>query len=166
MQDAGWEFGAEMYTHSRTARLQRADVEAECYRAQRWLRDNGFGDEPAFVTYPYGSHDKAVLDVAGQYYALGRTVIGNLNRVSVTDPMHLAGHGVYSETVDETKRLVDRADAHNQLLVLNFHGFDEYAWKEMRSEDVREVLDYLDESGLQVQTYSEFWEDLRDLHGV
>lgn len=172
MQKLGWEFGSETQTHSHTSQLSAEEIRTELEGSKRWLLENGFTKGAEFLTYPYSDHSGDVIDIASDYYTIGRSVadgfIGDgLNRATLTNPLHVVGHSVYSSNISEIKDFVDLAVKHNQTLVLNFHGFGEYAWKEMTSSDFREVLRYIHEKGpgsLQVTTYSNWWENLDQLH--
>ncbi|ELY38787.1 Polysaccharide deacetylase domain-containing protein [Halalkalicoccus jeotgali B3] len=170
LQRQGWEFGSEMKTHSQTADLSEEEVREEVRDSKQWLVENEFiGNVPA-ITYPYGSHDETVLDITAGYYGMGRIVDDTLNRATLTNPLHISGHSVYSDNISRTKELIDLAVKHNQTAVLNFHGLDEYGWQpggEMSSSDFREVLEYLYNKGpssIPTVSYSNWWNNLDQLH--
>lgn len=172
MQEQGWEFGSETRTHAHTSQLSREEIRAELEGSKRWLVENGFIADAAFLTYPYSDHNQDVVDIAADYYAMGRSVadgfIGDgLNRATLTNPLHLVGHSVYSSNVSEIKSLIDLAVKYNQTAVLNFHGFNEHAWKDMITDDFREVLQYIHAKGpgnIQVISYSNWWNNLDYFH--
>lgn len=172
MQKLGWEFGSETQTHAHTSQLSVEEVRTELEGSKRWLLENGFTKGAEFLTYPYSDHSSEVVDIASDYYAIGRSVadgfIGDgLNRASLTNPLHVVGHSVYSSNISEIKSLIDTTVRYNQTVVLNFHGFGEYAWKEMSSSDFREILQYIHEKGpgsLQVVSYSNWWNNLDQFH--
>lgn len=172
MQEFGWEFGSETQTHAHTSQLSTEEVRTELEGSKRWLLENGFTRGAEFLTYPYSDHSGEVLDIAAGYYTIGRSVadgfIGDgLNRASLTNPLHVVGHSVYSDNISEIKSFIDLAVKYNQIAVLNFHGFGEYAWKEMNSSDFRDVLRYIHEKGpgsLQVVSYSNWWNNLDQFH--
>lgn len=170
LQKRGWEFGSEMKTHSHTADLSEEAVREEVVDSKRWLVENGFVEHVPVITYPYGSHDETVLDTTAGYYAMGRIVNDTLNRATLTNPLHISGHSVYSDTISRTKELIDLAVKYNQTAVLNFHGLDEYAWQpdgEMSSSEFREVLQYLSNKGpdtIPAVSYSDWWANLDQLH--
>lgn len=172
MQELGWEFGSETQTHAHLSQLSKEEVRTELEGSKRWLLENGFTKGAEFLTYPYSDHSGEVVDIASDYYTIGRSVadgfIGDgLNRASLTNPLHVVGHSVYSSNISEIKSFIDLAVKYNQTAVLNFHGFGEYAWKEMSSSDFREVLQYLYDKGpgaIQVTSYSNWWNKLDHFH--
>lgn len=132
--------------------------------------ENGFATDVPVITYPYRSHDERVLDATADHYAMSRIVDDTLNRATLTNPLHVSGHSVYSDNISRTKELIDLAATYDQTIVLNFHGLDEYAWQpdgDMSSEEFREVLQYLSNKGsdaIPVVSYSDWWADLDRLH--
>lgn len=170
LQNRGWEFGSEMKTHSFTADLPAEEVHEEVMDSKQWLVENGFATDVPVITYPYGSHDATVLDATAGYYAMGRIVDDTLNRTTLTNPLHISGHSVYSDNISRTKELIDLAVKYDQTAVLNFHGLDEYAWQpdgDMSSDEFREILRYLYEKGpdaIPVVSYSNWWARLDQLH--
>lgn len=172
MQASGWEFGSETRTHAHTSQLSTDEIRTELEDSKRWLLENGFTAGAEFLTYPYSDHSGEVLDIASDYYTIGRTVadgfVGDgLNRATMTNPLHVVGHSVYSSTISDVKSLIDLATKHGQTIVLNFHGFEEHAWKAMSTGEFREVLRYVrgrESDGLRVVSYSDWWDDLDRFH--
>lgn len=172
MQQYGWEFGSETQTHSHTSQLSPEEIRTELEGSKRWLLEHGFDRGAEFLTYPYSDHSEEVVNIASDYYAMARSVadsfIGDgLNRATLTNPLHIVGHSVYSSNISEAKSFIDLAVKYNQTIVLNFHGFNEYAWKEMHPDEFREVVEYLHSKGtdgLQVVSYSDWWDNLSSFH--
>lgn len=172
MQELGWEFGSETQTHSHTSQLSPEEARTELEGSKRWLLKHGFDRGAEFLTYPYSDHSGEVVDIASDYYAMARSVadsfIGDgLNRATLTNPLHIVGHSVYSSNISDVKSFIDLAVKYNQTIVLNFHGFNQYAWKEMHPDEFREVAQYLHSKGpdgLQVVSYSNWWSNLDSFH--
>lgn len=172
MQELGWEFGSETQTHAHSSQLSSEELRTELEGSKRWLLENGFVRGAEFLTYPYSDHSGEVVDTASDYYAMARSVADSfmgdgLNRATLTNPLHIVGHSVYSSNISEAKSFVDLAVKYNQTVVLNFHGFNQYAWKEMHPDEFREVIQHIHNKGpdsLQVVSFSDWWDNLGSFH--
>lgn len=125
-------------------------------RKKRWLLANGF-EGSDFVVYPGNNFDATSLEVTGRYFLMGgMNQAGDVNTTGVNgfDPLVLPRTIGYD--LDISKTVVDRAAAHRNCGILNFHHFD--TDNTMNEDAYAKLLDHIVETdGVEAITFSDLW---------
>lgn len=158
MIDDGWEIGGHTPSHERLEN-HSADEQRDLFETNvEQLREMGLLDsdqEPHFRT-AYGNYDAGTLDVVLEEFGTCISGAGSAAGCSfnVTDPRMIGYRS--GEDLEKTKRLIDRAAEHRQLLGLTFHmnNID----RDHLAALAEHVRDYEERGDLDVLTMREFYE--------
>ncbi|MFU8866939.1 polysaccharide deacetylase family protein [Natronococcus sp.] len=116
-----------------------------------------------YIVFPHNDFDQRVLDIASNYYYAGgfnQAGSPNLTGVHGFDPLVLPrtiGHDL-----DIAMQCVDAAAQHNQCTILNFHQFE--LDNTMDLDDYEELLEYINESDVEVIDFDDLWTMRRNGH--
>ncbi|ELY99708.1 polysaccharide deacetylase [Natrialba chahannaoensis JCM 10990] len=132
------------------------EIETRVRGDKHWFIQNGF-EGANYIVYPHNSYDKTSLEYFTDYhYCGGFNQSGNVNLTTVYGFDPLALPRTIGHDLDISKRCVDRAEAHNQCTILNFHAFDQD--NTMDEDDYEELLEHIDQADVEVIDFDDLWE--------
>lgn len=159
MRDAGWDISAHAERSDGLAEMDPEDAREALESDYEYLNNRGFADGARFHTVPYHNANQEVVDIARDYYEMNSYFGGTTNAVPFTDPMHLSRVDMHD--VDGFTSMIDMAAEHNQLAIGLAHGvvpedeIDDDPLADMTTEQLEELLDYIEESDVQLVTASD-----------
>lgn len=157
MRDAGW----DVSSHPEEAFQDLDDPEQTrtgIQEAYEYLDNRGFPDGARSMFVPYHRTNEETVEITREYHDLSAYFGGTPSNVPFTDPMHLSRVDMHD--MDGFTNLIDMAAQHNQLAIGLAHGVvpeDEIgddSLADMTTEQLDELLDYIEESDVQVVTPS------------
>ncbi|MCH7662221.1 MAG: hypothetical protein IH933_17180, partial [Euryarchaeota archaeon] len=107
-----------------------------------------------------------VVEIAREYYELNSYFGGTTNAIPFTDPLHLSRVDMHD--LDAFTEMIDFAAEHNQLAIGLAHGvvpedeIDDDPLADMTTEQLEELLDYIEESEIQLVTASDLLDTDQD----
>lgn len=158
MRDAGWDVSSHPeagFDDLDDPEATRASIED----AYEYLDNRGFPDGARSMFVPYHRTNEEVVEITREYHDLSAYFGGTTSNVPFADPMHLSRVDMHD--LDGFTSLVDMAAEHNQLAIGLAHGVvpeDEIGddpLADMTTEQLNELLDYIEESDVQVVTASD-----------
>lgn len=159
MRDAGWDVSSHpegtAFTELEDPDAIRADIES----AHDYLDNRGFPDGARSMFVPYHNTNEEVVEITREYHELSSYFGGTPNAVPFTDPMHLSRVDMHD--LEGFTEMIDIAAEHNQLAIGLAHGvvpegeIDDDPLADMTIEELEELLDYIEESDVQVVTASD-----------
>lgn len=159
MRDAGWDISShpegDAFIELEDREAIRQDVEA----AHEYLDNRGFPDGARHLFVPYHNTNEEVQEIVREYHEVSSYFGGSPNAVPFTDPIHLSRVDMHD--LDGFTSLIDMAERHNQLAIGLAHGVvsedevGEDPLADMTIEQLEELLDYIEESDVQVVTPSD-----------
>ncbi|WP_245998418.1 polysaccharide deacetylase family protein [Halalkalicoccus subterraneus] len=127
--------------------------------AYEYLDNRGFPDGARSMFVPYHRTNEEVVEITREYHDLSAYFGGTPSNVPFTDPMHLSRLDMHD--IEGFTSLIDMAAQHNQLAIGLAHGVvpeDEIGddpLADMTTQQLEELLDYIEESDVQVVTGSD-----------
>lgn len=159
MRDAGWDISShpegEAFTELEDTDAIRQDIEA----AHDYLDNRGFPNGVRHMFVPYHNTNEEVVEITREYHELSSYFGGSLNAVPFTDLMHLSRVNMFD--LDAFTSMIDIAAEYNQLAIGLAHGvvpedeLDDDPLADMTIEQLERLLDYVEESDVQLVTASE-----------
>ncbi|GAB7020447.1 polysaccharide deacetylase family protein [Halostagnicola bangensis] len=138
------------------------DLEARLGGDKNWFIEHGF-EGANYIVYPHNSFDQTSLEYITDYhYCGGFNQAGNVNTTGVYGFDPLALPRTIGHDLDIATRCIDLVEEHNQCSILNFHTFE--ADNTMDEDDYEELLEYIDDSDVEVITFDELWEMRTSVH--
>ena len=167
MRDAGWDISSHpegtAFSELEDPDAIRQDIEA----AHEYLDNRGFADGARHMFVPYHNTNEEVVEITREYHELSSYFGGSPNAVPFTDPMHLSRVNMFD--LDAFTAMIDVAAEYNQLAIGLAHGvvpedeLDDDPLADMTIEQLEELLDYIEESDVQLVTASELVDNQDDL---
>lgn len=159
MRDAGWDVSSHpegtAFTELEDPEAIRADIES----AHDYLDNRGFPDGARHMFVPYHNTNEEVVEITREYHELSSYFGGTPNAVPFTDPLHLSRVDMHD--IEGFTSMIDMAAEHNQLAIGLAHGvvpedeIDDDPLADMTIEQLEELLDYIEQSDVQVVTASD-----------
>jgi peptidoglycan/xylan/chitin deacetylase (PgdA/CDA1 family) len=167
MRDAGWDVSShpegEAFMELDDPEAIRQDIES----AHEYLDNRGFADGARHMFVPYHNTNEEVVEITREYHELSSYFGGTPNNVPFTDPMHLSRVNMFD--IDAFTAMIDRAAEHNQLAIGLAHGvvpedeIDDDPLADMTTDQLAELLDYIEESDVQAVTASDLIDNQDEL---
>lgn len=158
MRDSGW----DVSSHPEAGFDDLDDTEAtqaSIEESYEYLDNRGFPDGARSMFVPYHRTNEEIVEITREYHDLSAYFGGTTSNVPFTDPLHLSRVDMHD--LDGFTSLVDMAAEHNQLAIGLAHGvvpedeIDDDPLADMTTEQLEELLDYIEESDVQVVTGSD-----------
>lgn len=159
MRDAGWDVSAHAERSEGLADMDPQEAREALESDQEYLINRGFPEGARFHTVPYHNVNQEVTDIAREYYEMNSYFGGTPNAVPLTDPMHLSRVDMHD--LEGFMSMIDLAEEHNQLAIGLAHGvqpeadIDDEPLADMTTEQLEELLNYIEESDVQLVTASD-----------
>lgn len=167
MREAGWDISShpegDAFMELGDADAIRQDIES----AYEYLDNRGFPEGARHMFVPYHNTNEEIVEITREYHDLSSYFGGTPNAVPFTDPLHLSRVDMHD--VEGFTELIDMAEQHNQLAMGLAHGvvpeeeIDDDPLADMTIEELEELLDYIEESDVEVVTASQLIDDQDDL---
>ncbi|MCH7662190.1 MAG: polysaccharide deacetylase family protein [Euryarchaeota archaeon] len=159
LRDAGWDIASHPEHGTGLADIDPEEARDFIESDFEYLDSRGFPDGARHMFVPYHNINQEVIDIAREYHETCFYFAGNNSNVPPTDPMHLSRVDMHD--IEGFTALIDAAARNNQLAVGLAHGIqpedaegsDPLA--DITDEQLRELLDHIEESGVQVITPSQ-----------
>ncbi|MFC7223932.1 polysaccharide deacetylase family protein [Halalkalicoccus sp. GCM10025322] len=167
MRDAGWDVSAQAERSEGLAEMSPEEAREALKSDQEYLDNRGFPDGSRSHFVPFHNVDQEVVDIAREYYELNSYFGGTPNAVPFTDPMHLSRVDMHA--LEGFTSMIDIAAQHNQLAIGLAHGvapedeIDDDPYADMTTEQLTELLDYIEQSDVQLVTASDLLDNQDDL---
>ncbi|SFK63766.1 Polysaccharide deacetylase [Halogranum rubrum] len=150
MRDAGWDMMSHPQASKPLPQYSEAKQQQLIQQAYNYLDLKGFSEGARHFVAPYNRVSKTTLDIVSEYHDAGYMFGACPNNAQQPSNMYAISR-VMGRDPQGTRRILNIADAYNQLVVVTWHtiGYgDEY---ETTPEDFRNVLDHIEEeTGLEV----------------
>ena len=167
MRDAGWDISAHAERSDGLADMDPEEAQEALQSDHEYLDNRGFPDGARFHTVPYHNVNQEVVDIAREHYEMNSYFGGTPNAIPFTDPMHLSRVNMHD--LDGFTSLIDTAEEHNQLAIGLAHGVvpedevEDDGLADMTTEQLEELLDYIEDSDVQLVTASDLIDNQDDL---
>ncbi|MDG5821245.1 polysaccharide deacetylase family protein [Natronococcus sp. A-GB7] len=151
-------------THTEFSDLSDGDLDDALRTDKNWAV-NAELEGGHYLVFPHNDFDDRVLDiVSNYYYAGGFNQAGDVNLTGVAGFDPLAMPRTIGHDLGIAKRCVDRAAAHRQCTILNFHAFDQH--NTVSESEYEELLEYIDGKGddVEVIDFDDLWAMRRSGH--
>ncbi|MDL5363591.1 polysaccharide deacetylase family protein [Halalkalicoccus sp. NIPERK01] len=159
MRDAGWDISSHPDPGTGLAEVDPEEARNRIESDFQYLDNRGFPDGARHMFAPYHSVNQEVIDIAREYHETCFYFAGNNSNVPPTDAMHLSRVDMHD--IGGFTSLIDMAAQHNQLAVGLAHGVEPEDAEEpsphadITVEQLREVLDHIEQSNVEVITPSQ-----------
>jgi peptidoglycan/xylan/chitin deacetylase (PgdA/CDA1 family) len=159
MRDAGWDISSHPEGTAFTELEDPDAIQQDIESAHDYLDNRGFPDGARSMFVPYHNTNEEVIEITREYHELSSYFGGTPNAVPFTDPMHLSRVDMHD--LDGFSSMIDIAAEHNQLAIGLAHGvvpedeIDDDPLADMTIEELEELLEYIEESDVQVVTASD-----------
>lgn len=101
--------GSHTVSHSALATLNAEDIEKELKDSKEYL-EKLLGKEMQTISYPTGSHNDTVVNIASKYYKYGLTTISGTQNMSNFNKYKIVRYGLYRNTgMNSFKNMVNNA---------------------------------------------------------
>lgn len=167
MRDAGWDVSAQAERSEGLAEMNPEEAREALESDHEYLDNRGFPDGARSHFVPFHNVNQEVVDITRDYYELNSYFGGTPNAVPFTDPMHLSRVNMYD--LDGFTSLIDTAAEHNQLAIGLAHGvvpedeIEDDPLADMTTEQLAELLDYIEQSDVQLVTASQLLDNQDNL---
>lgn len=159
LRDAGWDVASHPERGTGLADMDPEEARDAIESDFEYLDNRGFPDGARHMFVPYHNVNQEVIDIAREYHETCFYFAGNNSNVPPTDPMHLSRVDMHD--FEGFTALIDMAAAHGQLAVGLAHGIqpedadEDDPLADITDEQLRELLDYIEESDVEVVTPSQ-----------
>ncbi|MCH7661213.1 MAG: polysaccharide deacetylase family protein [Euryarchaeota archaeon] len=159
MRDAGWDISAHAERSDGLGDMDPEEAREALQSDHEYLDNRGFAEGARSHFVPYHNVNEEVVEITREYYDLNSYFGGTPNAVPFTDPMHLSRVDMHD--IEGFTSMIDMAAEHNQLAIGLAHGVvpeDEVGddpLADMTTEQLEELLDYIEESDVQLVTASD-----------
>lgn len=159
MRDAGWDVSSHPEGTAFTELEDPDAIQQDIESAHDYLDNRGFPDGARSMFVPYHNTNEEVVEITREYHELSSYFGGTPNAVPLTDPHHLSRVDMHD--LEGFTSMIDVAAEHNQLAIGLAHGvvpedeIDDDPLADMTTEQLEELLDYIEESDVQVVTASD-----------
>lgn len=169
MHELGWDMQCHSFTHQQMASFTEEQLRYEMESTNQAFLDNGL-PLPKHHAFPFGSHSQLTRDIVREYRLTVRdTGFVTSQRNRYQDVQHGYLKGMRADILDEgyfntVKETIDITKANNDVLTLYHHeivdGTGEYM---VKHEYLIRLLDYIEESGIEVMTLSKAYDFVLDV---
>lgn len=159
MRDAGWDISSHPEGTGFREFEDPETIQQDIESSYEYLNNRGFSDGARHMFVPYHTTNQEIVDITREYHELSSYFGGTPNAVPFTDPMHLSRVNMFD--LDAFKSMIDIAAEYNQLAIGLAHGVvpkreienDPHA--DMTTEQLEELLAYIEDSDVQAVTASQ-----------
>lgn len=159
MRDAGW----DVSSHPEGDAFQQPLDDMEAIRSAiqsnyEYLDNRGFPDGARHMFVPYHNTNQEVVEITREFHEFSSYFGGMPAAIPFTDPMHVSRVDMHNDGFTD---LIDLAAEHNQLAVGLAHGVVDESevgndpLADMSTQRLEELLDYIEQSDVQVVTASQ-----------
>jgi peptidoglycan/xylan/chitin deacetylase (PgdA/CDA1 family) len=159
IQNNGWEIGSHSLDHKDLTILSNEEIKKELEKSKEILEDEGF--EIKTVAFPFGNHNKKIIEEAKKYYSASRPLENGFNSIENPDFYNLKSKWVMKKhSSEEVCSWIKKANENGLWLILDFHniGKEQTPW-DFSEEKFKEVLECIENEGIEVKTIKEVLED-------
>ncbi|ADJ13737.1 hypothetical protein C497_17597 [Halalkalicoccus jeotgali B3] len=159
MRDAGWDISSHPDPGSGLTEVDLEEARNTIESSFEYLTNRGFPDGARHMFVPYHDINQEVMEIVSEYHESCFYFAGNNSNAPPTDPLYLSRVDMHD--VEGFTSLIDMAAQHNQLAVGLAHGVqpedaeEDDPLADITTEQLREVLDYIEQSDVEVITPSQ-----------
>ena len=162
MRDAGWDMASFPLRRDSLPEMDSGEKRQVIEGDQSYLEGRGFPDGSRVFLAPYHHIDAESLEIVREVHDCSMTFGGTPNAAPPADPHMLSR--INAHEMAPVERFTELAERHDQLLVLRLTEVHDDA--DVTTEYVETMLDYLEESDLEVVTASEMLDQREELFGL
>ncbi len=162
MRDAGWDMASFPLRNDALPEMESEEKRQVIEGDQSYLEGRGFPDGSRIFLAPYHRLDAESLEVVREVHDCSITFGGSLNAAPPADAHTLSR--INANEMGPVRSFTELAERHNQLLVLRLDEIGEDAAVDM--EYFEGLLDYLEDSDLDIVTASEMLDRRDELFGL
>lgn len=156
----GWDIFNHTYTHSDLTTLSTDNIVNEITQTKNWMIERGFIRAADFLAYPFGAHNKSVVEALKPHIKYSRTLIEGLESDFPLEPLRAKTRNIVNHPVATIQSYIDDAIRTGQTLVLTAHMIETTADTTMKYNklDFAAILDYVynNNNKINVKTLSEW----------
>ncbi|SEP06661.1 Peptidoglycan/xylan/chitin deacetylase, PgdA/CDA1 family [Halogranum amylolyticum] len=149
MRDAGWDMMSHPQTSQPLPQYSENRQRQLIQEAYDYLDLKGFPEGARHFVAPYNRVSKTTLDIVSEFHDAGYMFGACPNNAQRPSNMHTISR-VMGKDPRGTRRVLNLADAYNQLVVVTWHTIGRGQDYETSPEDFRNVLDHIEQTGLEV----------------
>lgn len=159
MRDAGWDISSHPDPGSGLTEVDIEEARNTIESSFEYLTNRGFPDGARHMFVPYHNINQEVMEIVSEYHESCFYFAGNNSNAPPTDPLYLSRVDMHD--IEGFTSLIDMAAQHNQLAVGLAHGVqpadseEDDPLADITEEQLREVLDYIEQSDVEVITPSQ-----------
>jgi len=159
MRDAGWDMASFPLRNDALPEMESGERQQVIEGDQSYLEGRGFEDGARTFFAPYHRMDAESLEIVREVHDCSMTFGGTPNAAPPADPHMLSR--VNAHEMGPVEQFTELAERHNQLLVLRLTEVGEDG--DVDEEYFEDLLDYLEESDLEVVTATEMLDRREEL---
>jgi peptidoglycan/xylan/chitin deacetylase (PgdA/CDA1 family) len=149
MQKAGHEIGSHSLQHCDMGQLSVPNLHYFADTSYKTLSDN-WGTVTSFA-YPFGSYNKESQSIFSTRYQYIRTTDGGYND-RYFDREYIRAYTIHQDMpLSEIKQMITTAKDEKKWVIFVYHGIDTSSSYDVSSEQLRQHLDVIKESGIRVE---------------
>jgi peptidoglycan/xylan/chitin deacetylase (PgdA/CDA1 family) len=149
MRDAGWDMMSHPQAPEPLPQYSAAKQQQLIQQAYNYLDLKGFSEGARHFVAPYNRVSKTTLDIVAEYHDAGYLFGACPNNAQQPSNMHAISR-VMGRDPQGTRRILNIADAYNQLAVVTWHTIGYGEDYETSPEDFENVLNHIEQTGLEV----------------
>ncbi|SFL69912.1 Peptidoglycan/xylan/chitin deacetylase, PgdA/CDA1 family [Halogranum rubrum] len=154
MRDAGWDMMAHPQVPNPLPSYSEAKQRQMIQQAKKYLELKGFPKGARHFVAPYNRVSETTLDIVSEFHETGFMFGACPNNAQQPSNMHAISR-VMGKDPRGTRRILNIAEAYNQLVVVQFHDIGEGDDYEISPEDFKGVLDHIEKKDMDVITPSD-----------
>jgi peptidoglycan/xylan/chitin deacetylase (PgdA/CDA1 family) len=154
MRDAGWDMMAHPQTPQPLPSYSEAKQQRMIQQAHNYLKLKGFPKGARHFVAPYNRVSETTLDIISEYHESSYMFGACPNNAQQPSNMHAISR-VMGTDPQGTRRVLNIAEAYNQLVVIQWHDIGEGDDYETSPEDFKNVLNHIEKKDMDVITPSD-----------
>jgi peptidoglycan/xylan/chitin deacetylase (PgdA/CDA1 family) len=145
LQANGWTIGSHTLSHARLTEISLEEAKREMRESKAALE--AIGIDCTTFAYPHSSFNATLVNYGCGLYDRQRS--GSLNQFKHDYPNGMPLVGVYEpKSLEEAKKLIDRAVATDSVLVLLHHHVEADGYLPVNDYNLNDLVDYIVETGI------------------
>lgn len=156
LQNAGWEVGSHGLNHKSFINLSESELNNEIVLSKDILENAGLNITS--LSFPFGYYNNKILNESAKYYTSSRPLLLGYNNLDKIDAFKLKSKFIKSEySSNKICSWIKHSEYNGEWLILDFHSIENVEvkpWDESVA-DFREILQCINNSGIEVKTIKE-----------
>jgi peptidoglycan/xylan/chitin deacetylase (PgdA/CDA1 family) len=160
----GWSASSHTHNHVKLGEVSRQVIEDECRLSKQAIEAQGIRCD--HLTYPNGSYNDEVMEVAKKYYLTGATVDAYPGYNDIpAQSMRLRRSSILSRSLTQIEQDIDKTYKNDGLLIIYTHGGD-FANSAEIQQKLSDAIEYAKGLGLPFENKDKAWDEIGNIFDV